>query len=58
VIRSASERGLLYLIDDRFACAEARSRLPPWRGSTRRFCGLVLHVDDLAGNAGAEKRDI
>jgi DNA excision repair protein ERCC-2 len=30
VIRSPSDRGVLYLIDDRFARAEVRGLLPPW----------------------------
>jgi DNA excision repair protein ERCC-2 len=30
VIRAPSDRGVLYLIDDRFARAEVRSLLPPW----------------------------
>jgi DNA excision repair protein ERCC-2 len=30
VIRSSSDRGVLYLIDDRFARNEVRSLLPPW----------------------------
>jgi Rad3-related DNA helicase len=30
VIRAPSDRGVLYLIDDRFARSEVRSLLPPW----------------------------
>jgi DNA excision repair protein ERCC-2 len=47
VIRGPLDRGVLYLIDDRFTRAEVRRLLPPW------WQVKVLRHRDLAGAAGA-----